>query len=137
MLKKSFNNIISLLVILSLTGHLFILHPMADNSVLCKFNGEVNLEKSDLNNMCGEHNSDEFSELSIFPNKNCEDTPLFEHNDDYQPAVNKRHIKISDIELCSNIFRDTKCTASFQKEKNLSNNSNLPLLIKSTVSLLI
>lgn len=131
------NKIISLLIVFSLTGHLFVLHPLTENSVLCKINGEVNLEKSDFNKMCGEHNSDEFSELSIFPNKDCEDTPLFEHNDDYQHAVKKRYLKISDIVLCSNIFRDTKCTASFPTEKNLSNNSNLPLLIKSTVTLLI
>lgn len=110
---------------------------MTDNSVLCKINGEVNLEKLDLNSMCGEHNSDEFSELSIFPNNDCEDTPLYEHNDDYQQAVKKRYIKISDVELCSNIFRGTKSSSSFQTEINLSNNSNLSLLIKSTVTLLI
>lgn len=131
------NKIISLLIVFSLTGHLFVLHTLTENLVLCKINGEVNLEKSDFNKMCGEHNSEKFSELSIFTQKDCEDTPLFEHNDDYQPAVKKRYLKISDIVLCSNIFRDTKCTVSFPTEKNLSNNSNLPLLIKSTVTLLI
>ena len=113
------------------------MHPLTDNSVLCKTDGEVKLEKSDSNKMCGEHNNAEFTDLSIFENTSCEDTPLFEHNDDYQPAVKKRYQKAPSVEICNNILSNTQSDISFQTEIELSNNSSLQLLIKSTVSLLI
>lgn len=137
LLKKLSNKILSLLILVSFTSHLFVLHPLTDNTVLCKIDGQVKLEKSGLNNLCGEHNSNEFAELSIIKNKDCEDTNLYDHNDDYQTAVKKRYVNIPDSDIFNYYLSDTQKNLSIYTNEKFSNKSNLALLIKSTASLLI
>lgn len=83
--KLNFRSPVNLLVLVSFALHLVVFHPTDINLVICKSDGTVNVEKVYQNGKC-EHERTAVRQATLNIENNCEDTPLFAHQHDYESA---------------------------------------------------
>lgn len=87
--NKIFNStilsrIISTAVLISFTLHLTAIHPTSISLVICKDGNETSIEKVNSEGNCEHERPEKLEQNVISSQGDCEDTPLFVHQHDYE-----------------------------------------------------